>query len=363
MPRRNLLTTLSLVVISLLAAFLAFGQQMTAVTGTIIGKDGKPVQGAEIRFDRTDIRANYNIKTNKDGKFNYATLPLGIYTITVRVNGEIVAQQEGIRTDPSKPIPIDLDLKKMAEAAATGAPAAAPVPEGAKGPSPEEIAAYEKAKAENAALEAKQQGLNDAFNTAMQAMQAKNWNVAIENFTKAGEIDATQHVVFAQLGEAYRERAGTQRAAAQIADFEKSAEAYAKAVAIKPDDPSYHNNYALALGRARKTQEARAEIDKAIGLDAPNAARYERNIARMFFDTNQTAAAEESFKKAIQLDPRNPEAYYQLGLVLISKATPQGKLADPAGTETAFKKYLELAPTGPEADNAKAMLQAVATMK
>jgi hypothetical protein len=49
--------------------------------------------------------------------------------------------------------------------------------------------------------------------------------------------------------------------------------------------------------------------------------------------------------------------------VLISKATPQGKLADPAGTETAFKKYLELAPTGPEADNAKAMLQAVATMK
>jgi Tfp pilus assembly protein PilF len=348
-PLRKLLINLTLAIICLLPLI---AQQMTTIAGQIIGKDGKPVEGAELKFERTDIKATYSIKTNREGKFNYATLPKGIYNITLTIKGEVVGRQEGIPTDPAKPIPFNVDLRNIQQAAQ-------PVPDQAKGPTPEEIAAYEKAKAENDAQAAKNQQLNDVFNVAMQAAQAKNWNVAIENFIKAGEIDPTQHVVFAQLGEAYRERAVTQRGQAQFDDFERSAQAYSKAVALKADDASYHNNYALALGRTKKINEAQAEIAKAIQLDQPNAARYQRNLARMYFDTNQTEAAEAAFRRAIELDPNNPEAHYQLGLVLVGRATlsADGKMQAPPGTVEAFQKYLQLAPNGPEAEGAKAILE------
>ena len=39
--------------------------QMTQMTGLVIGADGKPVQGAEVKIDRTDIKASYPIKTEK----------------------------------------------------------------------------------------------------------------------------------------------------------------------------------------------------------------------------------------------------------------------------------------------------------
>src|SRR3569623_645195 len=108
MNMRKLAAILALSAGSLLA-------QMTQMTGTVIGLDGKPVQGAEVQINRTDIKANYKIKTDKKGKFMYATLPLGTYDVTVTVEGNKVFDQHGMRTDYSKPVTIDLDLQKMAQ--------------------------------------------------------------------------------------------------------------------------------------------------------------------------------------------------------------------------------------------------------
>ena len=41
----------------------------------------------------------------------------------------------------------------------------------------------------------------------------------------------------------------------------------------------------------------------------------------MYINTQQSEAAEAAFKKAIELDPNYADAYYQLGLVLIGRAT------------------------------------------
>jgi cytochrome c-type biogenesis protein CcmH/NrfG len=76
--------------------------------------------------------------------------------------------------------------------------------------------------------------------------------------------------------------------------------------------------------------------------------------------------AEQSFKKAIELDPTNAEAYYQFGVTQMQKATigKDNKVSAPAGTEEAFQKYLALKPAGPDADAAKAMLDSMgATVK
>ncbi len=45
--------------------------------------------------------------------------------------------------------------------------------------------------------------------------------------------------------------------------LDKAADAYAKAIALKPDNPAYHNNYALTLARSKKFDEAQAELNKA----------------------------------------------------------------------------------------------------
>ncbi len=55
-------------ILALSAAGL-WGQAMTQMVGTVIGADGKPVQGAEVQINRTDIKAAYKIKTDKSGKF------------------------------------------------------------------------------------------------------------------------------------------------------------------------------------------------------------------------------------------------------------------------------------------------------
>ena len=65
--------------------FAAAGFAQTSnIQGDVIGPDGKPLQGAQIKLDRTDIKQNFNVKTDKKGHFLYANLPTGVYNITVR---------------------------------------------------------------------------------------------------------------------------------------------------------------------------------------------------------------------------------------------------------------------------------------
>ncbi len=225
----------------------------------------------------------------------------------------------------------------------------------------EQKAAYEKQKKEQEAAMQKNKALNDAFNAAREAQNAKNYDVAIENFNKAVELGPDQHVVWGNMADAYSARAATKTGEAQAADIQKATEAYAKALTIKPDDAAYHNNYALVLAKGKKFDDAQTELTKAAQLDPQNAGKYYYNLGAVYVNTGQNDPALEAFKKAIEVDPNYAEAYYQEGLTLFAKATtsPDGKISPPPGTAEAFQKYLELAPTGPSADPAKAMLEAM----
>src|SRR5258708_31293081 len=55
----------------------------------------------------------------------------------------------------------------------------------------------------------------------------------------------------------------SQTGADQQASYQKGVEAYGKAIALKADDAAYHNNYALALVKAKKIPEAQDELAKA----------------------------------------------------------------------------------------------------
>jgi len=335
--------------------------QTSSIEGDVKGPDGQPLRGAQIKIERQDIRGNYKVKTDKKGHYFHAGLPLGTYRIILEVDGKLADQVNNVRTRLGDPTVVNFDLeavRKRQEAMQRAAETGTLTDEQMRGLTAEQKEQLERQMKERQQSLAKNKALNDAFNAGMTAMQAKQFDAAVESFVKAGEIDAKQHVVWANLAESYMGLATTKAGPEQEATMAKGLEAYGKALELKPDDAAYHNNFALALAKAKKIEEAKEELNKAAQLNPPGAGQYFYNLGAVLVNTGQLDAAGDAFKRAIEADPNYADAQYQYGVFLISKATttPEGKIVPPPGTKEAFEKYLQLKPDGPFADAAKGML-------
>jgi tetratricopeptide (TPR) repeat protein len=362
MKFRNLVVAVAASFFLALASFA----QITAMEGDVKGEDGKPLQGAVIKILRTDIKGSYTVKTDKKGHFFYNGLPIGTYNITVEVGGKEADGVNGVHTRLGDPVavPFDLETKAKAraaqsvavqQAAATGAGL---TKEQERGMTKEQKEAMDKAIKERAATMSKSKELNDAFNAGLTAMQAKQYDAAAAAFTKASELDPKQVAVWAQLADAHVGLASTKTGPEFDAEMAKGLDAYAKAIELKPDDGATHNNYALALAKAKKFDEMKVELNKAAQLDPTKAGQYYYNLGALMVNAGQNEAAVEAFKKAVEADPKHADSYYQLGVGLVSKASlgADGKVTPVPGTVEAFQKYLELAPNGQFAEGAKGML-------
>jgi tetratricopeptide (TPR) repeat protein len=341
-------------------ALAAWGQT-SSLPGEVKGEDGKPLKDAWIKIDRTDIKGHYQVKTNKKGEYFHAGLPLGFYNITLEVDGKVRDQVKGVKTSLGDPKPINFDLqgqKKQEAAQQAAASTGTLTKEQEKSMTPEQKAAMEKALKEREQSLQKNKALNEAFTGGMEALKTQKYDDAVASFTKASELDAKQHVVWANLAEAYFGQAKSKTGDEQMAIMTKGYDAYNKALELKPDDAGYHNNYALALARGKKFPEAQAELTKAAQMDPANAGRYYYNLGALLVNNAQLEPAGEAFKKAIEADPNYADAHYQYGIYLISKAktTPDGKVIPEPGTKESFEKYLALKPDGPYADSAKGMI-------
>ncbi|MCS6953873.1 MAG: tetratricopeptide repeat protein [Bryobacterales bacterium] len=338
--------------------------QVSQLEGKVIGEDGAPLQNAIIRIERKDIRGNYKTKTNRKGEYIHAGLPLGVYRVVLEVDGRDVDAVDNVRTRLGEPVTINFNLKELRDrqqALARAAETGTLTQEQARELTPEQKAAFERAMKERQAQLARGRALNDAFNAGMTALQAKQWEPAIEAFTKAAEIDPKQHVIWGQLAEAYVGLAGTKTGAEMEAVMQKAFEAYQKAMELNPTDAGYRNNYALALAKARKFEEAQAELVKAAQLDPSRAGQFYYNLGAVLVNIGQTEPAGEAFKKAIEADPNYANAYYQYAVYLFAKATlsPDGRVVPPAGTREALEKYLQLEPNGTFAESARGMLATI----
>jgi tetratricopeptide (TPR) repeat protein len=261
-------------------------------------------------------------------------------------------------------LPINFDLqaqRKRQESLQQAAQTGQLTDDQTRGMTAEQKAALEKTMKEREQSLAKNKALNDAFNQGREALAAKQFDAAVAALTKATEMDPKQHVVWAQLAEAHMQQAAQKTGPDHDAGTAKGLEAYGKAIELNPNDAAYHNNYALALAKAKKFDDAQAELTKAAQLNPPEAGRYFYNLGAILVNTGQTDAAGAAFKKAVEADPNYAEAQYQYGVFLISKAqiTPDGKVTPVPGTKEAFEKYLELKPDGPFAESAKGMLSSM----
>ncbi len=351
----------------LLAAAILFGglsatAQTSSLEGDVMGPDGKPFKDALVLIERTDIKGNYKVKSDKKGHYFHAGLPLGTYNLSLQVDGKIIDSVKGVRTRLGDPVAINFDMQKQAaqQAAMQKAAQSGELTEDMKRDmSPEQRAAIEKQMKEQQAKMAKNKELNDAFNGGMTALQASQYPTAVEQLTKASELDPTQLAVWSNLAGAYDAWSKAGKGPENDAALAKSLELYPKVIEMKPDDAAVHNNYALALARSKKFDEAQAELDKAAALDPAGAGKYYYNLGAILVNTGQNDPAGEAFKKALDSDPNYADAHYQYGIYLTGKAqvAADGTMTFPPETREAFEKYVQLKPTGPYADSAKSMLE------
>jgi tetratricopeptide (TPR) repeat protein len=340
--------------------------QITAIEGDVKGPDGNPAVKAVVKITRTDIKGNYKCDTNKKGHYFYNGLPLGTYNIVVEIDGKEMDKVNGVRTKLGDPTPVNFDLQKIAadhaaKSAALQSQAAAGQPltkEQERGMTKEQKEAMDKALKEREAQMKKNKELNDAFTAGLTANQSKDYETAVASLTKASELDPKQVAVWAQLADSYVGLASKKTGPEFDATMAKGIECYQKAIELNPTDAATHNNFALALAKAKKFDETQKELQKAAELDPPKAGQYYYNLGALLTNSGQSEAAIDAFKKAIAADPNHAESYYQLGISMMSKVTMVDNKPVPApGTVEAFQKYVQLAPNGPNAATAQEMLK------
>jgi len=330
----------------LLAYFLTFENstafsQTGMVEGTIIGLDGNPMIGAMIKIDRKDITQHFEVKTNKKGQYLHAGLPMALYRVSVNFEGKEIYYFDNIGIKSGESTKLDLNLKQEAEKART---------------QPREPTKEEKeAEVKIEAAKAKHETMKGRFDKGREHLLAKQYEQAVEEFKAASEMDPKQHVVYASLAEAYK----------GLRKYDEGIQNYTQALNViseKPDpqiEAGYHMNLALIYALAGNMDNAVAETKKSAELNPATGAKAYFNLGATLVNSGKSEEAISAFQKAIEIDPNNADAQYQLGISLMSKAqiTPDGKTVPAPGTVEAFQKYLQLQPNGAYAPTAKNMIE------
>ncbi len=296
---------------------------------------GQPIKDVVITIEGVDVKRHYELKTDKNGKYIHAGIPLqGAYQIT--------AKKEGYQSDGVRPVRAGFGVDDQ-----RGMINFDLIP-GQSGKVAFEMTQDEKAKIAKDVEEAKKkqagaEELKKFFDEGIQLSKAGQHEQAIESFKKAAEKDPDQPAVWANMGSSY----------AKLKQYEPAIEAYNKAIVLKPDDSALYQNLGSVYSESGNLEKSKEMYEKAASLaatlDPKTAATQYYNIGVTYINSGKNAEAETALLKAIEIDPTHAEAHYQLGLTQIGL----DKMADAV---THLKEYLKLAPNGENAEVAKQLV-------
>lgn len=365
----------------IVSGFLSFAAvsvwaQTTTIEGDVKDASGGPLKGAVIQLQRTDIKGHYQVKSDKKGHWLYTGLPFGTYDISCVVDGKVVDKVSGVKSKYGEPTEVNFDMKKAAaqQAATQQANASGELTqEQQRGMSKEQREQYEAQLKKNEEAIRKNKALNDTYNAAQDALKqaqadtdpakkATDYQTAIDNFNKAGQMDANQVAIWDSLAEAQYGLGLTQTGDARTKSLDAAIDAYKKSLTIKPDVAGVYIQMGNIYGAEKKIPEATDALTKAAQLDPTVASKAWFNIGATMVNNGQPQQAAEFFKKATDADPKYAEAWYQYGSLLMmqGKVDPKtGAQSYPPETTTALKNYLQIDPSGKHAAEAQAMLEAM----
>jgi TonB family protein len=201
--------------------------------------------------------------------------------------------------------------------------------------------------------------LKEAFAAGVQAENADDWQAALAAFRQAAALAPKQFPVWFHLAEAAEKLAKQTADSAQREQLRaESVAAFDKAVALKPNDPAVHNNYALALAAAGNYVAAREHLDTAVRLDPQKAGQYYYNLGAVAVNDGRTQEGCDAFAAAVKADPNYPESHYQTGVCAFYRATVKGDGTTdiPPDARRSLSEYLRLSPAGQFVEIAKELV-------
>jgi type IV pilus assembly protein PilF len=160
---------------------------------------------------------------------------------------------------------------------------------------------------QSSAAENRQKGAEVHTELGQRYMQQGDLQGAMEKLTKALQFDpnyAPAHTVLAILYE-------------RINDPANAEVHYRKAVDLEPKKGSPNNNYAVFLCKQGRGAEAKPYFERALAdpfYDTPDVALA--NAGTCAAKSNDLATAEADFRRALDRNPNNADALYQLARVL-----------------------------------------------
>jgi tetratricopeptide (TPR) repeat protein len=345
-----------------LLALPALAQMWAGIDGTVVNTDGKPWPDVTIEIQNAGNGADYNVKTDKKGRYRKIGLAPAIYKIIVHAPGLTYSWAE-VRLSAGEQKTIDINLKealaqnaayqaekkKEEEATKQFATLKAHFEAGVKALQQAEMVHNQIAGAPAAQRSALRQQVASLGQTAAQELQQAQ--------QAASPTDANLHVILANLAKAYETEG----------KYDLAVESIQKAIALNPSEPSYYILLGTNEARAGKMAEAEAACKKVAALNAASTGVCWRNVGIVLINAGNMTAAIDPLENATQAEPKNPDGWYWLGSSLL--AAMDYKQVDTKieyvvrpGTAEAFQKYLELAPNGPYATSAKQALAQLALM-
>ncbi len=379
------LKTLWLAVAALALITINATAQVGRIEGDVVKKgttEGIPEAAVEIV--RTDIKGNYQVKTDKKGHFLHAGVPyVGSYTLLISAANCEPSFLTGIRPtgealkvelNPGDGRKITLEDLKRFQAGGGGAAAPGGGAPAAKQPTAAEIKKqqeeYEKAKASNEKSKADHETMKKIFDSGLAKSTAKDYAGAIADFNEAAKLDAEQYAIWANLGLALYNRGVTSMneslkgdmSKRDIAkqDFTDAAGAADKALALVEKELADPAKAADAKKRKATTLKIKADaqglmakrlgvmemVDPAVKAYAEAAdlselpadkVKYHLAAAEVYFEAGKAEESVAAYLKIMEANPDNVDAMYKLGLAYASVA----KFQESANT---FQKFLDTAP-------------------
>ncbi len=347
---KHLFVSFSAIAVLLVGSLAAFAQ-VAPLRGIVklTGKDGQttPVANATVDVYRTDIKGEFHTKTEKNGDFVFAGLPLqGTFVVAISAPGAQPNAKGGVRViNLDKPIEFVLgpgDGKRLTADEAKAVAGGGSIAGGGSGSGG---------------------GAKVTFTAGNAARSAKNWDEAIKQYDIGLAADPEQSALLTNKADVLKARAvdkyntaikmkddDANKAAKEAGiesaktDFKAAADASTRAAelvkkesaATDPTDQKRQadNKYVafsvraeafrLFVTKADQTQTdagAAAYQDlMAIETDPTKKASEQLALAQMLFDAGAADKAIVEFKKILDAQPDNVDALYGMGIAEISVA-------------------------------------------
>jgi tetratricopeptide (TPR) repeat protein len=305
---------------------------MAGIRGRVIDESGSPVAGVVIdmefkgesrkkvtRSQVSDKRGGFVRMGVPDGRWQVTFTKPGYQTYVMEIQLSLGGFSEaGDIVLKAAPAAADTTAAPSGELHALSAP-------GEGSAAPAEQAALERGYA--AALEAAKTGRHDEAEAGIKEVLAKYPDLASAHFN---------------LGYVYRMKK----------DWKAAEGEYARVTELEPSN----GDAFVALAAVREADGRAPEATEALLAAAPafaTDARFQHALGITCVNAGRSTEAAAAFRKAIELDPANAEAHYQLATVLVGQAKT-------AEAVSMLETYLGMAAAdAPNAKTAKALLTAL----